>query len=66
MCEQCRLAVAIERHQYLPEIAFILGQLLAPLLMAGLDRLGGGAVGEPWRLRAEARALGGDFETGTR
>jgi hypothetical protein len=40
MCEQCRLAVVIERHQHLPEIAFILGQLLGPLLMAGFDRPG--------------------------
>jgi hypothetical protein len=64
MREQCRLAVSIERHQCLPEIAVVLGQLLCPLLMAGLDRLGRGAVSEPRRLSAEARAPGGDFEAG--
>ena len=64
MREQRRLAVAIERHQRVPEIVLGLGQLLRPLLMAGLDRLGGGAVGKSRRLGAEARALGRDLEAG--
>ena len=38
MCEQRRLAVAIERRQRVPEFAVILWKLLYPLLMAGLDR----------------------------
>jgi hypothetical protein len=64
MREQRRLAVAVETNQGVPETIFVLGQLLGPLLMAGLDRLRGGTVGEPRSLDAEARALGGDFEAG--
>jgi hypothetical protein len=66
MREQHRLAVAIERHQRLPEIVFVPGQLVCPLLMAGLDRLGRGAIGESRRLGAEARALGQNLEAGAR
>jgi hypothetical protein len=62
MREQRRLAVAIERHQRVPEIILGLGQLLRPLLMAGLDRVGGGAVGQPRRLGVEGRAFGRDLE----
>jgi hypothetical protein len=64
MREQRRLAVPVESHQLVPEIVFVFGQLLGPLLMAGLDRLGGRAVGESRCLGVEARALGRDFETG--
>jgi len=46
----------------LPEIAFVFGQLFCPLLMAGLDRLGRGAVGQSRRLGAERYALGQDLE----
>ena len=48
--------------QRLPQIAFILGQLLCPLLVAGLDRLGRCAVRKSRRLGVEARPLGGDFQ----
>src|SRR5215472_10679412 len=44
--EQRRLAVTVKCDEPLPEAVFVLGQLLRPLLMARLDRLGGGAVGE--------------------
>ena len=47
MGQQCRLAVAIERRQHLPKLTLVLRQLLCPLLMADLDRLCRGAVGEP-------------------
>ncbi len=50
MREQCRLAVDIERHQGVPEIVLVPGQLLCPLLMARFDRLGRGAVGQSRRL----------------
>jgi hypothetical protein len=63
MREQPSLAIAVESHQLVPEIVFVFGQLLCPLLVAGLDRIGGGAVGESRSLGAEAGALGGDFET---
>src|SRR6202166_1455380 len=49
MRKQRGLAVAIEPRRCLPEIAFVLGQLLCPLLMAGLDRLGPAAVGQYMR-----------------
>jgi len=44
MREERRLAVAVESHQSLPQTIFVLGQLLCPLLVAGLDRLGRGAI----------------------
>ncbi len=64
MREQRRLAVAVERHQRVPEIILGLGQLLRPLLMARLDRLGRGGVGESRRLGDEGRALGRDLQAG--
>ena len=56
MGEQRRLAVAVERHERIPEAVFGLGQLLRPLLVTRLDRLGGNAIGESRRLRAEVDA----------
>src|SRR5215471_14862448 len=59
-------AIGVERPQGVPEIIFALGQLLGPLLMAHLDRLGGHGVGEPRRLGAEACALGRNLKTAPR
>ena len=53
MREQSRLAVAIERHQRVPEIVLGLGQLLRPLLIAASIALAEAQSASPgaWALK---------------
>jgi hypothetical protein len=62
MREERGLAVTVQYDHCLPEIILFAGQLLCPMLMASLDGLRRGAVGQPRRLGPEVCALERDFE----
>ena len=57
MGEQRRLAVAVERRQRVPQIGLVFGQLLGPLPVARIDRLGRGGLRQARRLCREAGLL---------
>jgi hypothetical protein len=64
MGEECGPRTRVEGDQRVPEIFRILGQALPPGLVPDLDRLGGVALGQPWRLVEERGAGGVDLQAG--
>ena len=64
--EQRCLAVAVERRQRVPQSCRRFRQLLDPLRVPRVDRLGGGGLRQTRRLSAEARMLRRDLQAGVR
>lgn len=62
MSEQRPLAVTVEPGQRVPQIGEIGRQLPEPILVAGVDRLGRGGIGQTGRLDGEGGTVAGDFE----